>query len=181
MSQLTALVARGLVASKNEIATTQGSISLAQPPGAATLIECSYRTPDSTLVALAQELSRVSEAVYLVRAETSSDSYVVAEFLSGQCVRRITFGRDLEVQWLLEGKARSWEVDLMFSSPAKQLVGYLSDDDSYSDAELADVERAHASRNLDGLARRPPLYSFLLWGWLKTLGVDPASPDGRLR
>lgn len=115
----------------------------------------------------------------VVKAETSSDTYVLVELSARHCVRRIAFNRDAHPQWFMQGEPRRWEAEWLFSMPADDLLDHLSDDDTYTEQDLAEAAQAHAAEDLEALRRRPPLLRSMLFQWLKSLGVDPGPADGR--
>jgi hypothetical protein len=101
----------------------------------------------------------------------------------GVCTRRVAFRRDADAreQWELEGPPEAWEAEILFALPADDFVAYLSDDDSYTGSELDLARRAHESRSLESLARRPPLLAASLWEWLGRRGADARHPHAQVK
>lgn len=131
----------------------------------------------------AARASEIAGEALAISAVIASDEYALTQFERGHRTRRIAFHRDADetAQWELEGAAQDWETDLLFSLPADEFVAYLSDDDSYSDAELVNAKAAHEAGDLRLLARRPPLLAASLWEWLAKKNLDPRTPSASFR
>jgi hypothetical protein len=147
--------------------------------GATLLIELPWSLSSERAERYACEASELCETSFLIRAQTNVDVYAISEYTAGQCVRRIAYDGDAEERWELQGEPRRWEADLLFALPREEFVGYLSDDDTYTDEDLELAERAHGARDLGLMSRRPPLLAVSLWEWLRSKRVDPASPNAR--
>jgi len=148
--------------------------------GSTLLVELPWGMSDDRADGIAREASQLCETSFLIRAQTTSDVYVVAEYIAGQCLRRVSFIGDAEPQWELEGEPRRWEADLLFALPSDEFIGYLSHDDSYTDEELELAARAHATGDLALMRRRPPMLGASLWEWLRKKRVDPEVPGARI-
>jgi hypothetical protein len=121
---------------------------------------------------LAAKLSSVpGTAAFSVLAQTSADVYVLGEWVAGSLQRRIQFGMD-EGGWLAPiGPPRAWETDFHFARPVDELVDYLSDDDDWSDDDLAAARRAYENRRIDWLPRLPVPNGSQMFAFLSGLGI----------
>jgi hypothetical protein len=157
------------------------TVALAGVPSSSrwVLVDCPFSWSEERLARTAGQLSSAARSVLVVKAETSSDTYLLAEFNPRHCVRRIAFMRDADPQWSLQGEPRSWEADLLFALPLDDLLDRLSDDDTYTDQDIAETAQAYATKTLASLRRRPPLLQSMLFEWLRGLGINPGAPNGR--
>jgi hypothetical protein len=132
---------------------------------------------------VAQNVSQKAASAFAILAETLTDIYSIAHCRAGVCTRQFSFERDAEEnrQWELEGEAETWEAELLFALPEDDFVGYLSHDDTYTDADLERARAAHAAKDLTLVARRPPLLAASVWEWLGRLGLDPRSPQAQIK
>jgi hypothetical protein len=129
----------------------------------------------------ARQISKSAVSCFVVYATPSVDEYSISHFRNGEIVRKIAFHGEMESPWELEGQSQSWESDLLFALPAEDFIAYLSDDSSFSEADLDLARKAHAACRVDLMPRRPPLLEASLWAWLHNKVGDPWAPDGWLR
>lgn len=120
--------------------------------------------------------AKISEAtggtVFSVLAQTSADVYVVAEYVAGKLLRQISFNRD-DGGWLPPvGVPRSWEADFHFALPVDDFVDRLSDDDDWSDQDLAAARAAHEAHRVEELPRLPAASGSQIHAFVKGLGID---------
>lgn len=180
MAHFSALLVQNVGIDLTRLSTPHARVEISRVPSSRWLsIDCPFSWSEERLARTASELSSPARTVHLVKAETSSDTYVLAELNAGHCVRRLAFSRDADPQWSLQGEPRSWEADLLFALPAGDFLDHLSDDNTYTDADLAEAAQAHAAKDLQSLRRRPPLLRSMLFQWLESLGVAPGDPNGR--
>jgi hypothetical protein len=127
--------------------------------------------------AFALRASRIAGVAYAIRAQAAADVFDVRRFDSGIPTRGLHFNRDADEPWVMTGLPSTWEADLLFSMNEEDFVGYLSDDETYSETDLQAARHAHQAHSLEGLARRPPLLAASLWEWLSSHGISPERPN----
>jgi hypothetical protein len=127
--------------------------------------------------ALALRASNSAGVAYAISAQASAEVFDVQRFDSGLPTRGLHFDRDADEPWVMTGLPATWEADLLFSMNEEDFVGYLSDDETYSETDLQAARHAHQAHSLERLARRPPLLAASLWEWLTSHGISPERPN----
>jgi hypothetical protein len=126
--------------------------------------------------------SRVVEvtgaSAFTVLAQTGADVYAVGEVAPSGLVRRVTFSRDAEPCWTVEGAPRPWEADLRLWMPIDECMDRIGDrDDEWPPTRLDAVQRAYAERRVDLLPDDTPFTASHIAGFMKHLGAPLECPN----
>ncbi len=125
------------------------------------------------LDSLATRVVEVTGAsAFTILAQTGADVYAVGEVGPGGLVRRVTFSRDAEPCWTVEGAPRPWEADLRLWMPLDECIERIGDrDDDWPASRLDALRGAYAERRMDLLTDDTPFTGSHVAGFMAHLGA----------